>query len=416
MTTERLPTLANILAAMRAYLALDEIDHVLFTLAVAVASYLDGDPLWGMLVGAPSSGKTEALRMLDDIADEHLGEITVAGLLSWSKGRKPEKRGLLARRPGRVFATIGDLSTMLAMSDRGSRDMLYSLLRRAYDGSVHRDIDGPEQLRWEGRLTLLAACTPSVDVYASHSDALGPRWLYLRLPSTDAKHRRDASRKARDGVLTLAEHRSHVRILANAIVREARVRVRDQGRSGNASATRSTTRLLSPASAAQASRATATAVARSSVCRPSRSHHGSPASSTSSLAGCSRLASTKRTPVLSAVAPRSTRCRANDSRASRRSQAAKLSASQRSPASPAATATSPAAPSKNSLRSTSPPTSVRPPTRAKNDRGPWHLTGENAELIQAVLSAPRGVPKSVKPTPIPPRSGETNLLFGTGAA
>jgi hypothetical protein len=38
----------------------------------------------------------------------HLGELSVAGLLSWSKGKgKPEKRGLLARHPGRVFATIG---------------------------------------------------------------------------------------------------------------------------------------------------------------------------------------------------------------------------------------------------------------------------------------------------------------------
>jgi hypothetical protein len=107
------------------------------------------------------------------------------------------------------------------MTDRTSRDMLYSLLRRAYDGQVQRDIEGPEPLRWEGRLTLLAAVTPSVDLYASHADALGPRWLYLRLPETGIKQRREASRKAREGGMTLGEHRGRVRELTTAIVREA---------------------------------------------------------------------------------------------------------------------------------------------------------------------------------------------------
>jgi hypothetical protein len=68
--TAPLPTLP---AAMHGYLALRDYDHVLFSLAVTVAAEFDGDPLWGSLVGAPSSGKTEMLRALDDVADEHLG-------------------------------------------------------------------------------------------------------------------------------------------------------------------------------------------------------------------------------------------------------------------------------------------------------------------------------------------------------
>jgi len=168
------PTIGDLLTGMRGYLAFADDAHVLFSLGVATAAHLDGDPLWGLLVGSPSSGKTETLRCLDDLADEHLDEITAPRLLSWLPGKDPRPTGLLSRRQGRVFATVADLSTLLASSDRGGRDQLYSLLRRAYDGRVVREVgNAPRPLRWEGRLTLLAAVTPTVDNYASHSDALG---------------------------------------------------------------------------------------------------------------------------------------------------------------------------------------------------------------------------------------------------
>jgi hypothetical protein len=217
------PTMAALIGAMRDYLALPEDPvHIPFSLAVAVAASFDGDPLWGLLVGPPSSGKTEMLRALDDVADEHLDEITAAGLLSWLPGRKPRPTGLLSRRQGRVFATIGDLSTLLAKSDRGDRDQLYAILRRAYDGRVVREVgNAPEPLRWEGRFTALAGVTPAVDRYASHSDALGPRWLYLRVPGADTELRREASRKSRAGGATLSEHRVRVRSMATALVRHA---------------------------------------------------------------------------------------------------------------------------------------------------------------------------------------------------
>ena len=123
------------------YLALEETGHIDFALAVAISAELDGDPLWGMLVGVPSSSKTEVIRSLADRAIL-LNGTTVAGLLSWKsvRGKPPVPAGLLSRHQGRVFTTISDLSALLAMSDRGARDMLYAILRRVYDGQVTRDL------------------------------------------------------------------------------------------------------------------------------------------------------------------------------------------------------------------------------------------------------------------------------------
>ena len=214
--------LDELFSCLRGYLHLDTVDHVFFVLATAVASRIDrGEPLWGLLIGAASSGKTEIIRMLDLVANEHPDEITAPSLLSWSKGKEPKQVGILARLPEPGFLTVADFSTVLATSDRGGRDQLFALLRRAYDGTVSRDLGNTARpLTWNGRLTLLAGCTPIIDHYSSHADALGPRWLYCRIDAQDSDTKRATARRAL-GAGQLVQHRRRAAVLAEAIVRTA---------------------------------------------------------------------------------------------------------------------------------------------------------------------------------------------------
>jgi hypothetical protein len=219
--------LVEFLDQTRTYVHLTDHGHVVFSLAVAVSSDLDGEPLWGMLVGPPSGGKSEAVKALDQTADEHVDDITGPALLSWMPGKNPKPAGILTRIPSRAFVSISDFSTVLATSDRGGRDTLFALLRRAYDGHVVREVgNSPRPLTWTGRLTLLAAVTPAIDNFSSHTDALGPRWLYCRLPETDSTHKKATVRKRRK-IEGLAEKQAEAQRLATALVRAARRVVAD---------------------------------------------------------------------------------------------------------------------------------------------------------------------------------------------
>jgi hypothetical protein len=212
----------ELLSLLGRYVHLDDPGHVWFALAVAVSAALDGDPLWGMLIGPSSSGKTEAIRALDALA-EPVDELTAPALLSWTHGKQPRPTGVLTRIGERGLVTVGDFSTVLATSDRGGRDQLFALLRRAYDGAVTRDLgNAPAPLRWTGRLTLLAACTPAIDNYQSHADQLGPRWLYYRLAAGSAQAKRATSRKARLRAGQLAHHRATAAELTARLVSAAR--------------------------------------------------------------------------------------------------------------------------------------------------------------------------------------------------
>jgi hypothetical protein len=198
---------------------IDDSGHIWFALAVAVSGFaFTGEPLWGMLVGPSSSGKTETARALGLVAG-HVDDLTASALMSWSKGKNPRPTGVLYRVGDHGVITIGDFSTVLATSNKGVKDQLFAMLRRVYDGHVTRDLGThPEQLRWHGRLTILACCTPIIDDYTSHADSLGPRWLYYRMTPRSLESMRAMTESAR---IPADEGRARAAQLAERIVNAA---------------------------------------------------------------------------------------------------------------------------------------------------------------------------------------------------
>lgn len=223
-TADRPALLADLIAAAKRYQDLPDPGHLLVSLATAATRDLDEEPVWMLLVAAPSSGKTETTRALDGIADARLDDITAAGMLSWKpakRGQDPQPTGVLSRVGASALITLGDLSSLLASSDRGGRDQTFAMLRKAYDGHVVRDLgNAPKPLEWTGKLTVVAAVTGVIDNYAAHNDALGPRWIYYRITERDLGGRRRAAAMARrnglDGV------REHVRDLTTQAIHAAR--------------------------------------------------------------------------------------------------------------------------------------------------------------------------------------------------
>jgi hypothetical protein len=211
----RLERLARLITQLRTWQHLPDPAHVIAALATAATRNIEGEPCWLLMVAPPSSGKTETARLLDDITDARLNEVTAAGLLGWSRGKTVKPSGILTRVGEQALVTFGDLSSLLATSDRGGRDQVFGLLRRIYDGHVTRDIappgktDSDERLSWSGRLTVVACVTGAIDRYAAHADQLGPRWMQVRIAERATHEKRQAAKLARRG--DLAAHRKSAR-------------------------------------------------------------------------------------------------------------------------------------------------------------------------------------------------------------
>jgi hypothetical protein len=230
-------SLANVRDATASYLDLEEGDEtfVVAALATAVSKALpEEDPLWVFLVGPPGGGKTEAIKLVEPVADKRVDELTRAGLLAWAPGKKVRKVGLLTRIPSVALVTISDFSTVATMGDREARARMYGMLRVVYDGRVYRGIGGEpgsegdrQELEWEGHLTLLAGATPAMDTHASVEAALGERWLTVRLPESSVSRARRRALFVVDRA-SVRPLREQAQELVRELVLEARKRIPDQ--------------------------------------------------------------------------------------------------------------------------------------------------------------------------------------------
>jgi hypothetical protein len=219
----------DVIRAVGAYQNIADTTPLRVALAVGATSVLDDEPLWLQLVGGPSSGKSEAISMLATAVDGRIADVSLPGLLGWAGGAaKGRPTGLLTRiGDGNKLVTITDFSTILADSDRGRRAALFSFLRVLYDGYVIREIgSAPKPLEWRGRVTIVSGVTPQIDTFSAHADALGPRWLYCRVPELTAAQRKKAGHVAREHSNGKRELRDHAQQLAAAAITFARERIR----------------------------------------------------------------------------------------------------------------------------------------------------------------------------------------------
>jgi hypothetical protein len=174
------------------------------TLATAAAEKLDGDPLWLMLVGAPSSGKTETLGGLWKPGAHVTSTINSPGaLLSASVPSEEDVAsgkatgGLLRKIGDRGFIVLKDFTSILAMPYALQAGVL-AALREIYDGRWTRTVGsgGGQTLEWTGRIGLLGAVTGAWDEHWEVIAKLGDRFVLLRINSSAAQTRMETTLQA----------------------------------------------------------------------------------------------------------------------------------------------------------------------------------------------------------------------------
>lgn len=159
-------------------------------LGTVAANMLDGDPVWLLLVAASGGGKTEFLNALLRLEGVHTAAVlTEAALLSGTSKRETanDARGGLLRVIGsRGILLHKDFGSVLSMN-RDQRAALLGALREIFDGSWTRHVgtDGGRTLHWEGKLALIAGCTPVIDQHHAVTSQLGERFVMYRAALTD---------------------------------------------------------------------------------------------------------------------------------------------------------------------------------------------------------------------------------------
>lgn len=163
-------------------------------LATFAANLCDGDPVWLMIVGGSSSGKTETINPLSALPFGRLvGTLTESSFLSGSPKRDKSKdaSGGILREMGSFGVLLFKDFTSILSIHHDKRISVLAALREIYDGAWTRDIgtDGGRKLEWRGKMGIIACCTDAIESAHAVSGAMGERFMRYRLQHDDDDQR-----------------------------------------------------------------------------------------------------------------------------------------------------------------------------------------------------------------------------------
>jgi len=171
--------------AVAKWLELPDLDVVDLILATVVANAHNGDPVWVLLVGPPSSAKSELLRAVADVPQCYrLSSLTGRTLLS---GHKDAEGGLLFHIPDRSTMVLLDFGQVLSLHPN-DKALVLQRLREVYDGYTKGDFGNrADGLEWRGKLGFLSGATPAIEKYTAVGAELGDRFLFYRMRVPERK-------------------------------------------------------------------------------------------------------------------------------------------------------------------------------------------------------------------------------------
>lgn len=177
------PSLQDLYLIYKKWLYLEDTKRIDIVLATYLTQFLNGTPIWLILVGNSGDGKTEQVMSLDNCENIHIEHnLTSKALVSGH----PNINDLAPELHNKVVV-IPDMAQILQLPpiEKGE---LWGQLRDLYDGFAGKSSGLGKRARYSGlRVTMIACSTPKIDGQILVHQDLGTRELIYRTEDTEDK-------------------------------------------------------------------------------------------------------------------------------------------------------------------------------------------------------------------------------------
>lgn len=183
--------LSELKAKIGEYQYLEDTDIIDVALASVISTRLSlGDPIWLILIGASSGGKSQILRPLsltDPKFLHRIDDLTENTFLSGANVGKGKDASLLNKIGSRGIIVVSDL-TVLFSKAKESRAAILSQFRMIYDGEMTKFSGNSDKpITWKGALGVLSGSTPSIYSHFEEVADMGERFIYYRMKEYNAE-------------------------------------------------------------------------------------------------------------------------------------------------------------------------------------------------------------------------------------
>lgn len=179
--------LSDLKKEMNTLLYLEDTGVIDVTLAATIATRLQlGNPVWLIVIGVSSSGKSQIIRPLSLSDKKFIHRVDDLTENTFISGMKSNETSLLLNIGPRGILVISDLTTLFSKNQE-ARDSILGQLRLVYDGEMTKYFGNQKPVTWKGSLGIIAGSTPSVYRHFEQIADMGERFIYYRLKSYDAE-------------------------------------------------------------------------------------------------------------------------------------------------------------------------------------------------------------------------------------
>lgn len=156
-------------------------------MAITIASKMKGDPIWLLIIGGPSSGKSELCQSINKVPFVYpVSTLSENTWLSNMPSRNGEETSLLHRIGPSGIVTMKDYTSVLSMRPE-RRETIVSQMREIYDGFISKEAGNGNSQKWEGKINWIGAVTESAYLKEGDSASMGRRTINYIMPSQDRK-------------------------------------------------------------------------------------------------------------------------------------------------------------------------------------------------------------------------------------
>ncbi len=156
-------------------------------IASAIATKIPGDPLWVLIVGGSSSGKSELINTLNKVSFVFpVSSMTENTFLSNMRLSDGKEASLLHEIGSAGMITMKDYTSILTMRPE-KREVIISQMREIYDGRITKRSGNGKSEDWAGKINWIGGVTDAVYLAEAESAGMGRRNISYIMPEPDRK-------------------------------------------------------------------------------------------------------------------------------------------------------------------------------------------------------------------------------------
>lgn len=189
-------------------------------LAVTLGGKMPGDPIWLMIIGGSSSGKSEIINIVNDVPFVfQISNLTENSFLSGA-GRAGDETSLLHQIGTSGVIVMKDFTSILSMRD-DKKDVILGQMREIFDGYITKKTGNRKEVdEWRGKLNFLGGVTDTIYSKTEKSSAMGPRFINYVMPNLNREERLKMLKFASKNANDIKEKRHALQVMVKDFIDE----------------------------------------------------------------------------------------------------------------------------------------------------------------------------------------------------